>query len=117
MIDEKTLMSTFRDTSPLNYAHPDLRTHLNLVQLFIASELFALIACPLTWTEPAESTSSSTTRILVGRQSGRMQDVLLIQTDSNWFILVQAGYKMFYSFKPIQTGSYWFRQDAICFTH
>jgi hypothetical protein len=81
---KKSLKSTPRDTGPLNYVYPGLRTHLNLVQLSIGNELFLLIACPLTWTGPAESTSSSTTRILVGKQSGRMQDVLLIQTYSDW---------------------------------
>ncbi len=49
--------------------------------------------------------------------TGRMQDVLLIQTYSDWFKLVQAGCKMFYSFKPIQTGSNWLKQDASCFNH
>jgi hypothetical protein len=84
----------------------------------------------------------------------RVQYVLLIQTNSGWFLLVQAGCKMFYSFKPIQvwlimvqagckmffsfnpilvntgsgrmqdvlliqtySGSYWFRKGARCFTH
>ncbi len=55
--------------------------------------------------------------ILVHTGSGRVQDVLLIQTYSDWFKLVQAGCKMFYSFKPVQTSSNWFRQDARCFTH
>jgi hypothetical protein len=71
----------------------------------------------LTWTGPAESISSSTTRILEGRQSGRIQDVLLIQTYSDWYKLAQAECKTFYSFKPFQTGSNWLRQGARCFTH
>jgi hypothetical protein len=54
---------------------------------------------------------------LVHTGSGRMQDVLLIQTYSDWLILVQAGCKMFYSFKPIRTGLKWLRQDARCFTN
>ncbi len=85
---KKTRNKKSRDIDPLNNVHQGFRTHLNLVQLFIPSELFLLIACPLTWTGPAESTSSSTTQIPVGRQSGRIQDVL---THSNlfWFILVQ----------------------------
>jgi hypothetical protein len=54
--------------------------------------------------------------ILVHTGSVRIQDVLLIKTDSDWFKLVRARCMMFYSFKPIQTSSNWFRQDARCFT-
>jgi hypothetical protein len=112
---KKTRNKKSRDIDPLNNVHPGLRTHLNLVQLFIPSELFALIACPLTWTGPVESTSSSTTRILEGRQSGRVQDVLLIQTYPG-FILVRQDARCFtYSnrFRLVHTGC---RQDARCFT-